>query len=360
MTKKRKTRRKTRRKVNFWQRYKKLFYILIVAALAVFLIYSGLDTVKSLFKEKKAEKKAYPSKELLDKMNKMLEEERKKVDILKKELNKAKKKKTLDTIIKKQKNKKTVSSEAVDYKKSLESYKNTEPPKTHNTLFVKSKKPLLAIIIDDVAFANEVKKIKALPFKVTPSFFPPTKRHPNTPKLAGEFDFYMVHLPLEALHYPHPEPNTLLVTDGQNHIDICIKNIKKWFPRDKFLNNHTGSKFTSNFQAMTRLYRALDKNGLVFIDSRTSADTVVSKVADSFDKNLLSRDIFIDNIANIAYIQNQLKKAVKKAKTNGFAIAIGHPHPKTLQALKISKSLFKDVKLVYVGSIYEKLKTNSK
>ncbi len=360
MTKKRKTRRKTKKKVNFWQRYKKLFYILIIAALAVFLIYSGFDTVKSLFKEKKSEKKVYPSKELLDKMNKMLEEERKKVDILKKELNKAKKKKKPDTTAKKQKNKKTVSSEAVDYKKSLESYKNTEPPKSNNTLFVKSKKPLLAIIIDDVAFANEVKKIKALPFKVTPSFFPPTNRHPNSPKLAKEFDFYMVHLPLQALHYPHPEPNTLLVTDGQNHINTRIKNIKKWFPRDKFLNNHTGSKFTSDYEAMTRLYRALDKNGLIFIDSRTSADTVASKVANLFGKKLLSRDIFIDNVADISYIQNQLKKAVKKAETNGFAIAIGHPHPKTLQALKISKSLFKDVKLVYVSTIYENLKTDTK
>ncbi len=360
MTKKRKTRKKTKKNVKFWQKYKKVFYIFIVVVLAVFLIYSSLDMIKPLFKEKKSEKKAYPSKELLDKMNKMLEEERKKVDILKKELNQAKKKKKPDTILKKQKNTKALSSEAMDYKKSLENYKNIEPPKTHNTLLIKSKKPLLAIIIDDVAFANEVKKIKSLPFKVTPSFFPPTKRHPNTPKLAKEFDFYMVHLPLEALHYPHLEPNTLLVKDGQEHIDTRIRNIKKWFPRDEFLNNHTGSKFTSNVQAMTRLYKALDKNGLIFIDSRTSANTVALKVANSFGKKLLSRDIFIDNIADIAYIQNQLKKAIKKAKTNGFAIAIGHPHPKTFQALKISKSLFKDVKLVYVGTIYENIETNSK
>ena len=360
MTKKRKTKKRTKKKTNFWIKYKKLFYILIVAALAVFLIYSGFDTVKTLFKEKRSEKKAYPSKELLDKMNKMLEEERKKVDILKKELNKAKKKKKSDTVIKKQKNTKTVSSEAVDYKKSLQNYKNIEPQKSNSTIFIKSKKPLLAIIIDDVSFASEVKKIKALPFRVTPSFFPPTKRHPDTAKLAREFDFYMVHLPLQALHYPHPEPKTLLTTDTQDTINNRIKNVKKWFPRDKFLNNHTGSKFTSDFQAMSRLYRALDKNGLIFIDSRTSADTVASKVADSFDKKLLSRDIFIDNVADIGYIQNQLKKAVKKAKTKGFAIAIGHPHPKTLQALKISKNLFKDVKLVYISTIYENIKTNSK
>lgn len=355
MTKKRKIRKKIGKKVNFWQKYKKFFYIIIVAFLAVFLIYSSFDTITSLFKEKKSEKKAYPNKELLDKMNKMLEEERKKVDILKKELNKAKKKKTSNSVTKKIKNKKVLSSEAVDYTKSLENYKETKTPKVKNTLFIKSKKPLLAIIIDDVAFANEVKKIKALPFKVTPSFFPPTKRHPNTPKLAGEFGFYMVHLPLQALHYPRPEPGTLLVSDTQKTIDNRIKNIKKWFPRDKFLNNHTGSKFTSDYNAMMRLYKALGKNGLVFIDSRTSADTVALNVANAYGKKLLSRDIFLDNIPDIPYIQNQLKKAVKKAKTKGFAIAIGHPHPKTLQTLEESKNLFKDVKLVYVSTIYEAL-----
>jgi len=360
MTKKRKTRKKTKKKVNFWQRYKKLFYILIVAALAVFLIYSGFDTVKTLFKEKRSEKKVYPSKELLDKINKMLKEERKKVDILKKELNKAKKKKKSDTVIKKQKNTKTVSSEAMDYKKSLQSYKNIEPKKSNSTIFIKSKKPLLAIIIDDVSFASEVKKIKALPFKVTPSFFPPTKRHPDTPKLAREFDFYMVHLPLEALHYPHPEPKTLLTTDTQETITNRIKNVRAWFPRDKFLNNHTGSKFTSDYNSMVKLFNALQKYHIVFIDSRTSAATVAKKVAKQFHEKLLSRDIFLDNKANISYIQNQLKKAVKKAKTKGFAIAIGHPHPKTLQALKISKNLFKDVKLVYISTIYENIKTNSK
>jgi polysaccharide deacetylase 2 family uncharacterized protein YibQ len=360
MTKKRKTKKRSKKRVGFWQKYKKSFSILVVVVLAAFLIYGSFDTVKSLFTVKKhTEKKTYPSKELLAKMNKMLKEEKEKVDILKKELTKIKKsqKRSLKTP---KKAKKLLSSEAVDYKKSLEKYDNIKPEQTKTTLFVHSKKPLLAIIIDDVAFNWEVNKIKALPFKVTPSFFPPTKRHPNTPKLANEFDFYMVHLPLEALHYPHPEPKTLLTIDSLDTINNRIQNIKKWFPRDKFLNNHTGSKFTSDYDSMMKLYTVLDRYNLVFIDSRTSADTVASKVAANFHKKLLSRDVFIDNIADITYIQKQLKKAVAKAKQKGFAIAIGHPHPKTLQALKISAALLKDVKLVYIGTIYAKLKTNPK
>ena len=280
---------------------------------------------------------------------------------MKKELEKTKKRNKVDKKLKKTIVKKVISSEAMDYKKSLESHKPIKPPKkSQNTLVVKSKKPLLAIIIDDVAYKGEVKNIKMLPFKVTPSFFPPTKRHPDTPKLAKEFSFYMVHLPLQALHYPHPESKTLLITNSQKDIDSRIKNIKRWFPRDKFVNNHTGSRFTSDDKAMIKLFKALNKNRMIFIDSRTSADTVAPKVAKIFHKKLLSRDIFIDNIADISYIRGQLKKAVKKAKKNGYAIAIGHPHPKTFEALRKSKSLFKDVKLVYVSTIYENIKSNSK
>ncbi len=361
MGKKRKTKRKSRKKISFWQKYKKLIYILIVIFLSTFFIYSNFYTAKLLLKEKKSKKKEYPNKKLLEKMNKMLKEERRKVDILKKELNKIKKSKKSEKKAIKQKVKKIISSEAMDYNKSLESYKAIKShKKSQNPIILKSKKPLLAIIIDDVAYKSEVKKIKTLHFKVTPSLFPPTKRHPDTPKLAKEFNFYMVHLPLQAVRYPHPEPKTLLITSSQKDIDTRIDNIKKWFPRDKFINNHTGSLFTCDKQAMIKLYKALSRNRLIFIDSRTSANTVVPKVAKIFHQKLLSRDIFIDNIADISYIRGQLKKAVKKAKKNGYAIAIGHPHPKTFEALRKSKSLFKDVKLVYVSTIYENIKSNSK
>jgi len=227
-------------------------------------------------------------------------------------------------------------------------------------IIVKSKKPLLAIIIDDVSFKQDVSKIKELPFKVTPSFFPPTKIHPNTPKLAKEFSFYMVHFPMEAYNYPHPEPKTLLVTSPISFIEKRVENIKKWFPRDRFVNNHTGSKFTSNYGAMVRLFKVLIKNHLIFIDSRTSSKSVADEVANKFHQKLLSRDVFLDNIQNKNYIRKQLKLAVKIAKKRGYAIAIGHPHSITMKTLRNSTDLLKDVKMVYIKDIYENSKLSSK
>ena len=47
----------------------------------------------------------------------------------------------------------------------------------------------------------------------------------------------------------------------------------------------------------------------------------------------------------------QLKKAIKAAKKNGMAIAIGHPYGITFKTLKESKHLLKDLELVYVHQL---------
>ncbi len=355
MKKRKKSPRK--KKINFFNKYKKLFIFIIFIFILTPCVYFGYNYYKNI-KSQTIQKQTCLNNNMIKKMNNMLEAESKKVDILKKELEKIKanninKKKTVKTT------KTGFSSESLDYHESLRfSAKKTK--QNMQKIIVRSKKPLLAIIIDDVSFKQDVLRIKELPFKVTPSFFPPTKRHPNTPKLAKEFSFYMVHFPMEAYNYPHPEPKTLLVSSPISFIEKRVKNIKKWFPRDRFVNNHTGSKFTSNYGAMVRLYKVLIKNHLIFVDSRTSSKSVAGIVAKKFHQKLLSRDVFLDDIQNRNYIRNQLKLAVKIAKKRGYAIAIGHPHSITMKTLKNSTDLLKGVKMVYIKDIYENSKLSSK
>jgi len=51
------------------------------------------------------------------------------------------------------------------------------------------------------------------------------------------------------------------------------------------------------------------------------------------------------------YVLGQIKIAIKVAKSHGSAIAIGHPHKNTLQALYESKKLLKQVDLVYINRL---------
>ncbi|EIP4519711.1 divergent polysaccharide deacetylase family protein [Campylobacter coli] len=223
-----------------------------------------------------------------------------------------------------------------------------------DTNLSKTKQARLAIIIDDMANISQVKALQALNLKVNPSFFPSDKNHIDTPKLALKFDFYMVHLPLAAINYAKPELDTLNPNDTQERIFKKIKQIKKDFKDLKFINNHTGSLFTSNEEAMKKLYKAFEKEGLIFVDSKTIASSKAPKVAKALGQIYIQRDVFLDNQDDVVYIKKQLMDAVKLAKKKGFAIAIGHPRKNTFKALEQSKDLLESVELVYLSEIYAK------
>ena len=215
-----------------------------------------------------------------------------------------------------------------------------------------STKPKLAIIIDDVSVRSHVNAIKSLNLPITMSFLPPSKFRPNSNSLAEKESFYMVHLPMEAKNYSAEEPYTLRVDDSQKEISQRIAQIKKLFPRVKYINNHTGSRFTSDEKAVNRLIYALEKEKIEFIDSRTIASTKVPTVMKNYGKKYVSRDVFLDHEHDKEYIKEQIKKAVQTAKVHGTAIAIGHPQANTILAINESKELFEDIELVLIERLY--------
>lgn len=222
-----------------------------------------------------------------------------------------------------------------------------------NASTAKHQKPKLCIIIDDMATREQVNALKATGLKLTPSFFPPDSTHPKTPILAREFEFFMVHLPLSAQHYANEELQTLYVSDTYEYILAEIARIKRSFSGLKFINNHTGSLFTSDTQAMRRLFRALQKHELVFVDSVTTSATKGAFVAKEFNQKPIKRDIFLDNDNKTPAIKDKIKEAVQIAHKNGFAIAIAHPKKNTFKALTQSKDLLQSVELVYLDELYE-------
>jgi uncharacterized protein len=213
-------------------------------------------------------------------------------------------------------------------------------------------KPKLAIIIDDISVQSHVNAIKSLNMPITMSFLPPSPQRPNSAKLAAKEDVYMVHLPMEAQSFSAEEPNTLRIDDSQKKISLTVSNIKQMFPKVEYINNHTGSKFTSNEIAMNRLVFALKSQNIHFVDSRTTADTKAPKVMKNYGLNYMARDIFLDHEMEKTYVKKQIKKAIKLAKAHGSAIAIGHPHVNTIMALNESKNLFNEVELVYINKLH--------
>jgi len=223
------------------------------------------------------------------------------------------------------------------------------------TLTLSGGKPRLAIIIDDVSTTAQMKRILGTGLKLTPSIFPPSELSMTSHKLAIPLEHYMIHLPLESgntkfnTHY-----KTLMANSSVDMIEQRVKEIRRLFPKAKYINNHTGSVFTADYRAMYTLYRALDKQGLVFIDSRTIGSSKVRKITSEFKQLYISRDIFIDNEHNIPYIHKKLKEAVAVAKRKGYAIAIGHPHKVTMEALQQARTILDDVEIVYIDDMFKK------
>ncbi len=245
-------------------------------------------------------------------------------------------------------NEKKVEQESIKEKKEelKKSIEVVDTPKA-----TKTKKPKLAIIFDDVTTQSQVNQINNIGYKTTISVMPPTSTHPDSAKITKNLPFYMIHFPLEATYFKNEEKHTLHIGDSYEKIEKRVAQIRQWYPNAKYTNNHTGSKFTADEESMDKLFKALVKYKFIFMDSRTTGKTVARKMAEKYNMPYIGRNIFLDNEQEFDYIQNQLKKAVRIAKRNGYAIAICHPHSATIKTLSKSKELLKDVELIYLNQL---------
>lgn len=264
-----------------------------------------------------------------------------------------------DTVVKREKIQKDMHKKS-QITQSGNSQNTIEKPQEATTSSVSSaknaitshKKPYLAIIMDDIAYPRQFEELQKLGLKITPSFFPVSYYSPQTAKLAAKSEFYMVHLPLESMSVQSPKFEWMRVNMDISKIQEIIAKIKKDFPKLEYINNHTGSKFSSSFRDMQRLLYVLDLYGIDFVDSRTSANTQAPRIYDESRRELLSRDVFLDNEQSVPYINYQIHQAIETAKQKGYAIAICHPHSATFRALREAKStLQNEVNLVYIKDL---------
>lgn len=284
----------------------------------------------------------------------------KKVDKIKEEKKAKEQKDTTKDIIKKDEAKKEkvakkrveIEDEIIEDSKKTKIEKKDLITKKDSYKHDTSKKPKLAIVIDDVVTNSQKESILNIGYPVTMAFLPPTPDHKDSAKIASNLSFYMVHLPLEASKaFKNAEPNTLTVNDSYEKIEARIKEIRKLYPNTKYTNNHTGSVFTADYKAMDKLFKALKKYNFIFVDSKTSPNSVAKELSVKYGMPYIVRDTFLDNTRDYKYIQNQLLDAVRVAKKVGFAVAIGHPYDVTIKVLKESKHLLKDVELIYLNKL---------
>jgi len=146
----------------------------------------------------------------------------------------------------------------------------------------------------------------------------------------------LIHLPMQPKGFPQVNPgrHALLVNMTAEQIQAATQRAIERVPGAIGINNHMGSEFTESPFAMRAALSAMKDKGLFFLDSRTTPHTVGEQEAKKLGLRHFHRDVFLDNEQEVPAILKQLRQAESIARTKGQAIAIGHPHPATLDALR--------------------------
>jgi len=196
--------------------------------------------------------------------------------------------------------------------------------------------PRLAIILDDLGSDRMVAEaVFALHYKLTVSVLP---GHPHSAEIAEEahrrgFEV-MLHLPMESIGKERPEAQELRPGMAPSLITSMVADFLARVPYAKGVNNHQGSEATADPALMSQLMPILREKNLFYIDSRTTAATVAYNAAQQSGVPSAFRNVpFLDDVEEVHAVRKQLELAFRGAKEKGEAIAIGHPHPATREAL---------------------------
>ncbi len=144
----------------------------------------------------------------------------------------------------------------------------------------------------------------------------------------------MLHLPMEPRSGADPGPGEVKVAMDDAAIAAQVQADIAAVPLATGVNNHEGSRASADDRVMRAVSAVIAAHHLFFVDSRTGADSVAERDAAAAGIPTAGRDVFLDDVADLAATQAELRRAAALAKRHGSAIAIGHPRPTTLAAVR--------------------------
>jgi len=212
-----------------------------------------------------------------------------------------------------------------------------EVPKTTPNTKIEGFKPQIAIVIDDLGINLELSEraIRLHP-SVTLAFLP----YPETVPLLAQRAIssgheVLIHMPMEPLDSSiDPGPGALLLNMTFSEFLTQLRWAFEQIPGAVGLNNHMGSKFTQDENAVSTLMGELKARDMIFLDSRTTSETQGLIIARKRNVRSTSRDVFLDNNRTKKAIKAQLAQIERISLKNGSSVAIGHPYPETLSVLE--------------------------
>lgn len=187
--------------------------------------------------------------------------------------------------------------------------------------------PRVAIIFDDAGGSLEdVEEIIAIGRPVTVAVLPGLAYSSEVARRAVAAGLeVLLHLPLEAnADNEKLGPGAVRVAMSDEEIKTTVRAGLASVPGAIGVNNHMGSRGTADRRVMRAVLEVVRERRLMFVDSRTTADTVAESLAVEMGVPAARRHIFLDNTDDEEAIRREVQRLISLARTQGEAIAIGH------------------------------------
>lgn len=225
-------------------------------------------------------------------------------------------------------------------------------PKPNAPAAVKGK---LAVVIDDAGRDLESQHVyESLGIPLTLAVMP-NQVHTRDAALSWHAHGLPVilHQPMESVSGIGMESKVILTSMGDEEIRSLLKSSLSQVPEAVGINNHQGSKATTDRHTMDVVMNELHHRHLFFFDSRTNSTTAADAAAASYGVPYVRNDLFVDNEADVAAISSMIREAAKRAQKYGTYVIIGHCRPKTAEAFRqMVPQLEKEgIQFVYVSSL---------
>jgi polysaccharide deacetylase 2 family uncharacterized protein YibQ len=134
----------------------------------------------------------------------------------------------------------------------------------------------------------------------------------------------ILHQPMEAIGAQNPGPGAIYSGMGEEEIrSILTRNIAEIGPVAG-INNHQGSKISMDREIVEIILTFCSERGLFFLDSRTTAETVIPSLARRLGMKIAERDVFLDNEQDRDSMLRYISSGLTRAQRNGSAVMIGH------------------------------------
>ena len=186
--------------------------------------------------------------------------------------------------------------------------------------------PTLFLIIDDVGNSiADLRVFLALDVPVTFAILPNLDNSVVAAEMiAKEGQQYILHIPMEPFDSTLTDPHAILVDDSDSLIHERVGGMLESVPNIRGVNNHMGSRATTDQRVMRVLFEVLSRRNLFFVNSLTAPNTVAEEIAREVGVSYLERHFFLDNVATDDAIAMVLRESVAHARVFGEAVLIGH------------------------------------